>query len=82
MKQHPFPTHALQRFYRDQEGRSAIGFTFVVAILSLVAVGSVTFAMTDGDPVGAYERMTMRMYWTARCKENIPGACQVAKIQW
>ena len=71
----------LREFYRDQAGRSAIGFTVFIGFLCLIAGGSVVFAMTNGDPVGAYERMSARMYWQNRCKENVPGACQMAKIQ-
>jgi hypothetical protein len=66
----------------DQEGRSAIAFTVFIALLLLAAMSSVVFAMTDGDPVAAYERMSAQMYWTARCKDEVPGACQMANIQW
>ena len=80
-KTHPILTLGVQ-FIEDDEGRSAIAFTAFVAFLALIAAGSVTLAMTEGDPVGAYESMSARMYWTAKCKEEIPGACQMAKIQW
>ena len=72
----------LTAFYADQAGRSALAFTAFIACLCLVAVGAVGVIMTNGDPMGAYERMAARMYWQNRCKENVPGACQMAKIQW
>lgn len=74
-------TH-IQRFFRDQEGRSNVVVPAIFTFLLILAGGSATFALTEGDPMGAYEQMSTRMYWSARCKENIPGACQMAKIQW
>ena len=70
------------RFLHDQEGRSALGSTIFIGILMLVAIGSVVFAMTDGDPMGAYDRVATQMYWSARCEEQVVGACQMAKIKW
>lgn len=72
----------LVAFYQDQAGRSALAFTAFIAFLSLIAVGAVGVVMTNGDPMGAYERMSAQMYWQNRCQENVPGACQMAKIQW
>ena len=69
-------------FYRDQSGRSPVVFTLFIGLMGFVFLGSLTFAMTDGDPMATYQRISVRMYWTAKCKENIPGACQMAKIQW
>ena len=75
-------TFVLTRFFHDQEGRGNVVFPVIFTLLVILAGGSVTFALTDGDPMGAYQRMNTKMYWSARCKENIPGACQMAKIQW
>ena len=72
----------LQRFIYDQEGRGNIVLPVVFTFLIILAGGSVTYALTDGDPMGAYTQMSTKMYWSAKCKENIPGACQMAKIQW
>ena len=82
MKSTPITRNRLTAFYLDQAGRSALAFTAFIGLLSLIAVGAIVFAMTNGDPMGAYERMSAQMYWQNRCKENIPGACQLAKIQW
>ena len=71
-----------QGFIDDDEGRSAVGFTIFVFILLLSAGVLATFIMTNGDPMGAYESMTTQMYWSSQCEQNVPGACQMAKIQW
>ena len=82
MKRYAHLPKPILAFFSDQAGRSALAFTAFIGLLSLIAVGAVGFAMTNGDPMGAYERMSASVYWQNRCKENVPGACQMAKIQW
>ena len=56
--------------------------TIFIGVLMLVAIGSVVFAVTDGDPMGVYNEVSHQMYWNGQCEEQVPGACQMAKIQW
>ena len=82
MSNFSFLTKTARRFLQDQEGRSAVGSTVSIGLLMLVAIGSVVFATTDGDPLGVYEQAMTQVYWSARCEEQVVGACQMAKIQW